>query len=673
MKPLAPEHLADLRKSGWNDDSISACECESVRPHDIKLKGVESAYRIPYFDLDGTRNCFERWRQFGGDQRYSQPPNSGVQIYLPPIEDWQNIAADPSIDLNVPEGEKKTVILCQCGIPALGVGGVWNWKDHTAKGDALIAPLLTAFVWKGRHVNLIPDSDGWKPEKMLDVLAALYALGMWLVAQGAIVSFVRLHDIRGLKKTGIDDFIVAHGEMWREAWDALERIPISDRRLNDVAAWWQSWKARQDSIEALRNREAEELELQESVGVFTCRSAKHQATFVFDRLHEHRETVRAELTVSLGGTILLDATDINLKSAPTQAKLSKELESLARAIPWRIMLQRACAMVLRRSRVGEPSVRLDRHGVVEPLTYTLNPLVIKDKIAILYATGGMGKSTLGLFLGLCASVGACIGPFRAAQGNVAYLDYEDDKSVHLRRVHAIQAEHPELRDASVVYQKLVEPVAKLTHLLARKVHEEQISLIILDSLLAATGGDSSAEATTKLFIALRALGVSCLIIGHVPKALPEGQEHQTVYGSVFNGNFARSVWELKKEQDVDDDSMILSLVHRKTNLSRLHAPIGLRVTQDRDTTRIRFESCDLSEVESLERDLPVASRIRTFLERDGKVNTAQEIAMELGIKVGTVKYTLSKHRRIKWQMVGEGRDAGWCVLSDSGPSGGRAK
>lgn len=664
MKALAPEHLADLRKSGWNDASISACEVESVRPCDIKFKNVESAYRIPYFNLAGSVNCFERWRLFGGDQRYSQPPNSGVQVYAPPIMDWQKIAADPSIALNIPEGEKKSVILCQCGIPALAVGGVWNWKDHTDKGDSLVAPLLTAFVWKGRHVNLIPDSDGWKPEKMLDVLAALYALGMWLVAQGATVSFVRLQDMHGLKKAGIDDFIVAHGAMWREAWDVLERIPITDRRLNAVAAWWQSWKARQDSIEALRNREAEELELQESVGVFTCRSAKHHAAFVFDRLHEHRETVRAELTVSLGGTILLDATDINLKSATTQTKLSKELEPLARVIPWKILLQRACAMVLRRSRAGEPSVRLDQHGVVEPLTYQLNPLVIKDKIAVLYATGGMGKSTLGLLLGLCASVGACIGPFRAARGNVAYLDYEDDKSVHLRRVHAIQAEHPELRDASIVYQKLVEPITKITHQLARKVHEEHISLIILDSLLAATGGDSSAEATTKLFIALRALGTSCLIIGHVPKMQAEGQEHQTIYGSVFSGNFARSVWELKKEQDVDDDSMILSLVHRKTNLSRLHAPIGLRVTQDRDTTRIRFESCDLSEVESLERDLPVASRIRTFLERDGKPYTAQDIAKELGITPGTVKYTLSKHRRIKWQMIGEGRDSKWCVLSE---------
>lgn len=61
---LAQEHREDLRKSGLNEDMITVCAFESVRPADIKLKGVESAYRIPYFDLAGTRNCFEHLKLF---------------------------------------------------------------------------------------------------------------------------------------------------------------------------------------------------------------------------------------------------------------------------------------------------------------------------------------------------------------------------------------------------------------------------------------------------------------------------------------------------------------------------------------------------------------------------------------------------------------------------------
>jgi hypothetical protein len=64
MRALAPEHLEDLRKSGLTDDTITKCQYVSVRPHDNKILGVESAYSLPYFRLDATTNCFARWRLF---------------------------------------------------------------------------------------------------------------------------------------------------------------------------------------------------------------------------------------------------------------------------------------------------------------------------------------------------------------------------------------------------------------------------------------------------------------------------------------------------------------------------------------------------------------------------------------------------------------------------------
>ena len=33
---LAPDHLADLRASGLNDDTIAALQCESERPHSLR-------------------------------------------------------------------------------------------------------------------------------------------------------------------------------------------------------------------------------------------------------------------------------------------------------------------------------------------------------------------------------------------------------------------------------------------------------------------------------------------------------------------------------------------------------------------------------------------------------------------------------------------------------------
>ena len=183
----------------------------------------------------------------------------------------------------------------------------------------------------------------------------------------------------------------------------------------------------------------------------------------------------------------------------------------------------------------------------------MNPLVFWKKISVLFATGGMAKSTMALFLSMCTSVGASVAGIRALRGTVLYCDYEDDHAVHTRRLQAIQAGHPELQDARVIYQRCVEPLTKLTPVLLRQVKQQDISFVVVDSILAATGGDSSAEATTKLFIALRTLNVSALLIGHTPKTQAEGQEHATIYGSVFNSNFSRSVWEVQKEQELGDD------------------------------------------------------------------------------------------------------------------------
>ena len=55
---LAPEHLTDLKESGLTEDTIAALRFEAVRPADIPVRGALSAYRLPYFNLDGSKNCF---------------------------------------------------------------------------------------------------------------------------------------------------------------------------------------------------------------------------------------------------------------------------------------------------------------------------------------------------------------------------------------------------------------------------------------------------------------------------------------------------------------------------------------------------------------------------------------------------------------------------------------
>src|SRR5512140_3045050 len=95
MNALSPDQLADLRRSGLNDHTIALMQCEGVRPKELPVKGAVSAYRLPYFNLDGTINCFARLKFVpelidadGKKMKYWQPQGSLPHLYCPPIVDW---------------------------------------------------------------------------------------------------------------------------------------------------------------------------------------------------------------------------------------------------------------------------------------------------------------------------------------------------------------------------------------------------------------------------------------------------------------------------------------------------------------------------------------------------------------------------------------------------------
>ena len=128
---LAPEHVADLRASGLEDSTIPACGYEAVRPNDIKLQGVDSAYRITYFDLEGQYEWFRTSRSFfqqSNDamvtlRNISKPPGS-----TPPLSTCRpcssgSVAKDVRAPI-YPEGEKKAAKSCQAGLHASEWRGV---------------------------------------------------------------------------------------------------------------------------------------------------------------------------------------------------------------------------------------------------------------------------------------------------------------------------------------------------------------------------------------------------------------------------------------------------------------------------------------------------------------------------------------------------------------------
>lgn len=199
-----------------------------IENHSLDIKPNWAGFKIPYFTLEGKTNGFYRFRYLqtkpskgfaskaeepAKPQRYAQPPNSSCHIYLPPLTEieakWSSIAEQAEAHLIITEGELKAACGCACGMPTIGLGGVYSWRS--AKQQQSFIPELTRFKWEGRKVHLVFDSDTATNPM---VRAASTALAAELCARGALVRWVELPGYRegdDVVKQGMDDFIARAG------------------------------------------------------------------------------------------------------------------------------------------------------------------------------------------------------------------------------------------------------------------------------------------------------------------------------------------------------------------------------------------------------------------------------------------------------------------------------
>jgi hypothetical protein len=161
--PLHPAHLADLKKSGLSDETISAARIYTPRPGDInkilgpRFQKVQSILAFPYSGCDG----FERYKLFppiqteNGTIKYFQPPKTGNALYIPP--DTKAILGDVNIPIYITEGEKKALKATQEGLFCVGTGGLWNWSDGSE--EKKLIQDFEQIILKGRTIFIVPDND----------------------------------------------------------------------------------------------------------------------------------------------------------------------------------------------------------------------------------------------------------------------------------------------------------------------------------------------------------------------------------------------------------------------------------------------------------------------------------------------------------------------------------
>jgi|GEM_PF-1177873 len=195
--------LSEVKDYGWyivKRNLKNIIGFGSIERQDI-MQATQAVLAIPY-----PNTKFNRVRLYPaiGDCKYLQPKE------IPPKPYIVNKIAKLKDKINKPviftEGEKKTLCLIKNGYNAIGLPGVWQFKNQ--KQGFTFLPELEAWSWKERTVHICFDSD---TVNNANVIKAEIELGLNLYAKGAKVYVIRLPQPDHQTKYGVDDYIAAVG------------------------------------------------------------------------------------------------------------------------------------------------------------------------------------------------------------------------------------------------------------------------------------------------------------------------------------------------------------------------------------------------------------------------------------------------------------------------------
>jgi hypothetical protein len=357
------------------------------------------------------------------------------------------------------------------------------------------------------------------------------------------------------------------------------------------------------------------------------------------------------------GAGLITSAKINLQSLSTRKKFAQELTSLTPGskTDWLTMVQQCCILGLRAHRAGEPVVLLQPQEQAN-VPLLLDPFIFEKHQTLIYAPGGLCKSYLALYLALVACHGGTHNGFTAHRCPVLYLDWELDAFTIGTRLTRLHRGHPELSRHPPFYRACSSPLHEEADIISEEIAKKNIRLVIIDSAIMACGDDmNSTQAPKQLQRALRQMGCASLVLSHVAK----NTEEKTAYGNVFFQNLCRNQYQAQLVDESDQHKRI-TLTNTKINFGAFQPLKG--VAFDFNNNACRVSTFNPEQEDACQDKLPLPSRIRNLLD-DGEPRSAMEISEELNVKPSTLKPILSKHRGIKWVMVGENRSAQWTVLN----------
>ncbi len=366
---------------------------------------------------------------------------------------------------------------------------------------------------------------------------------------------------------------------------------------------------------------------------------------------------------------LLHHKEFNLASSQSQATLVKTLAVREPHIDWHNLLEYVSHNSVKVRQEGSPIIDLGSYKPPELTNrYLIAPILLASESTVLYGDGGGAKSLIALAMAYSVATGEdLLGLDIKAEGNVLYLDWESNDNDHYQRLLAlVEGEESRLPHGCLHYSRQDGAISDIASHVRKKVKEMDIALVVVDSMMAARGGEpSSEEVVSKQFNSLRSLGVPTLCVDHVPKN-PENREK--MIGSVAAFNRARSVWYVEKKQTEGADNLIVSLTHKKANDGKIQRKHGWRILfatdGDDNPVVIHFENWNLATVPEFLKGMSQWQQIKQILYEAGEPLMAREIAERMSELTGKNVYeqnTLTVLKRYNRLFAKSADDGKWAM------------
>lgn len=328
----------------------------------------------------------------------------------------------------------------------------------------------------------------------------------------------------------------------------------------------------------------------------------------------------------------------------SRTELANDLKKKVDSVPWDDMIEMLCDEVTRYIQTGDPILEVDSSVEVAPAEFVLWPLVMYKHPTVLFGDPETTKSYLAALIIYLAGLPPqeiLDMQVRRTMASPLYLDWEGEFEALASRMNQIQI-GMELPIVKVGYRKCKRSLMDDLDQIKRDVKARGTDFVVIDSLGAACGMGNlnDTQPPMEFYAALRSLNVSSLILAHNAKNAP--QHGRTVYGNLFFGALARSIWEVKRpEHEEGSDSVEIGLFHTKMNYGRRERPIGFRFHFGTGATLVTPHSPkDIAAATGM---MSLSKRILQALRQNGKMSVGQ-LAEELGSGQETIRVTLYRLR-----------------------------